>query len=680
MSKPIQIRRRHSSTAAAVVFASAFAASVAAGAPGPKNDAPPAAPGTKSAPPAAEVPDRYVREGIVIEFKANRAEDPKKRELMEGDLAELRFKLTEEATGQPIRGNTPGAWLDIGNVIQGKPSAQVKSCKEKVAMYMRGIVGLRPMLDLNSYYVLVLNRDASISVIDPLVSLAGVTSTLARIQISRPGADWVKSADDKRIFVSMPFAGKVGVIDGDNFKVIANIEAGRNPTRVYLQPDGRYLWVGNDAKVSDASGVTVIDAQTLKPVKSFLTGIGHHEIAVSEDNRIALVTNRDSGTVSLIDVREMKAVREIKTGGVPISVGYSALARAAYVADGRGGIVSVLAAPDFKPVKRVVLRPGLGPLRFTLDGRYAFVVNTSENLVHVIDASSNELIHDIPVSGQPYQLALTRAFAYVRALASERVTMINLLSLGRGNKPAVQGFNAGAAPPKAGGELPLADSIAPAIGDAAVLITNPGDNTTYFYMEGMNAPSSNYQSYGASARAVTVVDRSLKETEPGVYSSKVRIPVAGRYDVAFLLESPQLVNCFSLEAKPNPLLASHRSRVVVEFLMKKREVPLGATVPVRFKVKTGDGKPKTGLKDLRVLSYLVPGQRRNETFAREVEPGVYEASVKIEERGAYAINVASKELEKDFKDLAFITLRTARPDLDEEMRKRIAAQKRSQSN
>jgi YVTN family beta-propeller protein len=661
---------RNISAAAAAALVSAFASAIAADAPKAES----------AAPASSAAPSRYVREGIVIEFNAAPARESRQRELMEGELADLRFKLTDEAGGQPLRGNTPGAWLDIGSVIQGQPGSEVKSCRDKVALYMRGIVGLRPMLDLNSYYVVALNRDASISVIDPLVSLARATSTLARIQLARPGLDWVKSADGKRIYVSMPFAGQVAVIDTDTFKVAVNIDAGRSPTRVFLQPDGRYLWVGNDARASDASGVTVIDTETLKPVKSLLTGTGHHEIAVSEDNRIAFVTNRDAGTVSLIDVRELKTLREIKLGGVPISVGYSTLSRAAYVADGREGRLTVLAGRDFEPVKRIALKPGLGPLRFTPDGRYAFIVNTSEDLVHVIDASSNELLHDIAISGQPFQVAFSRAYAYVRSLGSERVSMINLLSLGRGNQPAVQSFAAGATPPKAGGELPLADSLAPAIGDAAVLVVNPADNTVYYYMEGMNAPMSNYQSYGASARAVIVIDRSLKETEPGVYTSKVRIPVAGRYDVAFLLESPRLINCFSLEAKENPQLASHRQRIVVEFLMKSREVPLGATVPVRFMVRTEGGVPQTGLKDVRVLSFLVPGQRRNETIAREVEPGIYETSVAIEEHGAYSIYVASKQLQKDFKDLANFSVRTARPDLDEEMQRRIAAQKSGQQN
>jgi YVTN family beta-propeller protein len=617
------------------------------------------------------IQQKHAREGVIMEFSAAPVSG---KALMEGEMAELRFKLTDEASGQPLAGNVPGAWLDLGQVIQGQSGAEQKSCKEKVSLYLRGIVGIRPMLDLNSYYVVVLNRDPSISIVDPTISLAASTSTLGRIVLQRAGADWAKSPDGKRLYVSMPQAGQVAVIDTDTFKLVTNIDAGRSPTRVVVQPDGKYLWVGNDARVKDGSGITVIDTETMKPVKQLATGIGHHEIAVSDDNRFAFITNRDAGTVSVVDVRALKLVRQVEVGGIPLSVGWSPLSKLAYVADGKG-VVAALGVNDAKPVKRIALKPGLGPLRFTPDGRHAMVVNTHEDLVHVIDVSGNELVHDIPVKGQPFQLAFTRAFAYVRSLASERVTMINLLSLGRNEKPIVQSFAAGSQPPKAAGELPLADSMAAASIDAAVLVVNPADNTTYYYMEGMNAPASNYQSYGASARAVTVINRSLKETEPGVYTSKVRIPVAGRYDVALMVNSPRIIDCFSMEAKENPALAADKARIVAEFLVKSREVALGAKVPVRVKLSGADGKPKVGLKDLTMLSFLVPGQRREETLAREVEPGVYQAVVQIPEHGAYSIHVASKTLKAEYRDLAFLSLRTARPDLDAEMKRRMAEAK-----
>jgi hypothetical protein len=250
--------------------------------------------------------------------------------------------------------------------------------------------------------------------------------------------------------------------------------------------------------------------------------------------------------------------------------------------------------------------------------------------------------------------------------------MVNLLSLDRGQKPIVQSFAAGSVAPKAAGELPLADSMAAANIDAAVLVVNPADNTTYYYMEGMNAPASNYQSYGASARAVTVVNRSLKEVAPGVYSAKVRIPVAGRYDVALMVNSPRIIDCFSMEAKENPSFAADKARIVAEFLVASREVALGAKVPVRVRLSSADGKPQVGLKDVTLISFLVPGQRREVTIAREVQPGVYEAAVLIPEHGAYSIHVASKTLNKEYRDLAFLSLRTARPDIEAEIKRRMA--------
>ncbi len=189
--------------------------------------------------------------------------------------------------------------------------------------------------------------------------------------------------------------------------------------------------------------------------------------------------------------------------------------------------------------------------------------------------------------------------------------------------------------------------MAPAAGEAGILVVNPADNTTYFYMEGMNAASSNYQAYGGSARAVTVVDRSLKEVEPGVYAGKVKVPAAGRYDVAFSLDSPKLLHCFSTQVAENPELAKGRQGVEVEYLFGQREVASGSTAAFRFRiVDKGSRRPVVGLKDVRVMSYRAPGQDRAEVAAAEVEPGVYEAPVRFGDSGAYYVYVGSATLKK----------------------------------
>jgi YVTN family beta-propeller protein len=611
---------------------------------------------------AATEPDeaRYVRQGLVVEFSA--APSGGTGMLVEDAFADVRFRITDEATGKPVRRLAPGAWMDMGDNIRDRNGAEQKSCKDKIALYLRGVVGIRPMIDLNSYYVVVMNREASLSIIDPTVSMVGRTSTLAQVSLPRPGVDWVRSGDGKRLFVTMPTADQVAVVDTDTFKLLTTVPAGAAPTRVVLQADGRYLWVGNDGRTTGAAGgVTVVDAESLMTVAAIPTGRGHHEIAISADGRYALVTNRDDSNLTLIDVRTLKRVRDIKLGDAPMSVAYSTLANAFYVADGRGGVVHALRPDAPNSEARVTLKSGIGPMRFSPDGRWLFVTNTPEDTVHVIDVSTNTAVHEIPIQGQPFQVEFTRDFAYVRSLGSERVSMVALRTIGRGKTPTVQSFAAGAVPPKAGGSLVLASSIATTAGEAGVLVANPADGATYFYMQGMNAASSSYKAFASTARAVTVVDRSLREIEPGVYAGKVKIPAAGRYDVAFSLDSPKLLHCFSATVAENPTLADGRKGLDVQYLFAEREVTANSTRPFRFRlVEKATGRAMTGLKDVKVMWYRAPGRDRAEAEATETGDGVYEAVLRFPDDGAWYVYVRSATLGKGYRDLPFFSL-AARP-------------------
>jgi YVTN family beta-propeller protein len=593
---------------------------------------------------------RLVRDGVAIDFEARPVAGS---ELLEDGLADIRFRISDANSGEPISGLTPGVWLDLAQVIAGREGQ--KECKDKIALYLKGMVGIRPMLDLNGYYLLLLNQDASITVIDPVVSLAGKTSTYGVVVLKRPPMDWARSADGRRLFVSMPLAGQVAVVDTGNFKVIQDIDAGPEPVRVALQPDGRYLWIGNN---STDGGVTVIDTQSLKPVLTAATGAGHHEITFSDDSRWAFVSNRDAGTVSVFDVASLRMVKDLRTGSQPLSLAYSSLAGALYVADGRDGSITVIDGKSLATRKSVAAARGLGPLRLTPDGRFALVLNTVDNTVTVLDVGSNEIIHTLAVSEEPYQLGFTRAYAYVRGLASERVTQINLSSLGRGKEPIVQGFAAGTAASKLAGNLPIADSMSAAKTDAAVFVVNPVDNTTYFYMEGMNAPMAGYSNRGHSARAATVIDRSMREVERGVFTTRVRLPTAGKFDVAFILDQPRVLHCFNAEVQPNPALERKYAAVKAAFQLGSTPVSANAAVPVRVRLTRGrESQAQTDLTDVALRYFLAPSSPVREIQAREVGDGVYEAIVDLPEAGAYYLHVGAPSLRLRFGDQPFATLR-----------------------
>jgi YVTN family beta-propeller protein len=596
------------------------------------------------------------RDGVAVDFKLQSlAEDGV---LREGGFADVQFRVRDSASGQPLAGVNPGAWLDPQTVAADQAQGREQSCKSRVGVFLKSSIGARPLLDLNSYFLLVMNRDASVTVVDPSVSVGGITSTMARIDLKQAPMDWVTTRDNKRVFISMPTAGEVAVLDSEKFQLLDSVAAGSNPVRVALQPDQRLLWVGNNAPTPEQSGVTVIDSRSLKPLKHLATGSGHHEIAFSKDSRYAFVTNRDDGTLSVIDIASLTLTQQLKTGTHPLSVAYSPLSQAVYVADGQDGSVTVVDSASLKVRRVIKLSRGLGPMGFSTDGRFGVVLNTLENRADIIDAATDSRIHTLDVSAEPYQVVFTQAYAYVRGLASAKVTMINLASLGEGRTPISQGFEAGPQAPRLAGDLPLASSLAVSRDDNAVFVVNPVDNTTYFYAEGMNAPMSGYPNRGQVARAALVIDRSLREVEPGLYSARIKLPAAGRFDVAFLLNQPNIVHCFSALVEPDPTLAQGLGTPSVEFMLDTSTAVLGSPYVVRFRIVQGKQKnQRSGVKDVQVRYFRAPTSRAQEVAALDVGDGIYEAPLTLDHSGAWYLHVRAASLGASFDDKTFASVR-----------------------
>ena len=580
--------------------------------------------------------DRHLAQGLSVEMSVRPAAASGPSDVFEGDDAELSFRITDASTGAPVPSLYPAAWLDLRQEAEdGATAAGTLGCREKIRMFTRGIVGFRPMIDLTSYYILALNKDATISVIDPIVGIGGLTQLYTQILLPKPGEDWANSADRMRLYVTMPRAGRVAVVDTDSFKVVANVEAGSYPVRVALQPDGRYVWVGNDAPGKE-SGVTVIDADNTSVAARIPTGAGHHELALSPDSRYAFVTNRDAGSMSVIDIRKLAKIKDVDTGGRPLSVAYSPIAKALYVADETGGGIAVVDGERHEVVARVPGKPGLRAVRFTDDGRWAFAVNALENTVQVVDASTHRVTHTVAVGATPDQVTFSKAFAYIRALGSEYITMIPLSELGKAGPLSTKTFATGTYPPGRAPYIPIADAIVPTPEQYAVAVTNPAEKTIFYYMEGMTAPSGNFRNYGHDPMAAMVVDRSLRERKPGVYSARVRIPLSGTYDLAFFLESPRIVHCFAVTVKPNPRLTKPPEKGLrLEYLSPGPTVAAGVTTPLRIRISDrATNSPVTDLMDVVVQYSLASGGwNRRETATHRRRGRLRSAASPLAARG-----------------------------------------------
>ncbi len=597
------------------------------------------------------------REGIEVEFTIEPikvAGNPS--ELMEGKEAIVRFKINDKASKTPLSGVKPAVWL----TQRSESAIDEKACREKIQSFLQGSLRSRPDVDLNAYYLLALNEEANISVIDPLLGF-GSSKLLTLVMLKSPGEDWVQKTSDEKLFVSMPLVNQIAVVDTNTWKVVANIDAGLKPARVRLQPDGKYLWVGNDAAESGKpSGVSVIDTTTLKVVAQVATGNGHHEFDFSGDNRFAFITNEEDGTLSVVDIQKLAKVKDLKTGAPATSVAFSTLGNALYLVNEVEGSITVVDTRSQQIATRIQTKPGIRNVRFAPGGRWGFVPNPKENVVYVFDASTNRLAHTITADKGPDQVAFSDAFAYLRSTGSTEVSMVRLSTLN--GQPDIAKFPGGqTAPAEASVTTGLGEFIVPAPEGNSVLVANPADRIIYYYSEGMAAPMGSFQNYRRKPRAVMVVDRSLRETTSGVYTTTTKLPKSGVYDVAFLLDSPRVTHCFSAEAKRNPDVPREKQVAIrVEYLNKDQQLRVAENYKLRFKVvDTTTSKAKSDLKDVRVLTLLSSGTWQKRDFARSVGDGVYELDIKVPQTGVYFVFVESKSQGVSFRQLPYLTLQTS---------------------
>jgi YVTN family beta-propeller protein len=554
--------------------------------------------------------------------------------LREGTSARVRLTLTDTLTGTPMSRLYPGAWLDLLSArLPGDPVDT--DCAQRVQALIGGSLLSRPEVDLNTYYVLALNEDATISVVDPLFGY-GSSKLLNMVFLKSPGEDWALSSDGRRLFVSMPDANRVAAVDTASWKVVGEIETPPRPRRLGLQPDGHALWVTRDG------GVSALDPDKLRTLANVVTGGGGHDLAFSDDSRFVFVTNEEDGTVSVVDAARLAKLRDVATGDRPVSIAWSTQAKRAYVAGARRGTVTTVDGTSPQPLARIEAGPGLGRIRFAPGGRLAFVVHPNRNAVHVLDAASNRIIQTAEVEAEPDQVTFSDELAYVRHRGSETVLMIPLKSVGEPGRPVpLVDFPGGQHPPGRLARPTPADGIVQAAGQAAVLVANAEDGVIYFYKEGMAAPMGHFQNYGKTPRAVLVVDRSLREVRPGVYETLAQMGPAGRYELDLLLDSPRVVHCFPVTVAEDPVLAAAR-RLPLDVEVKIGEGPYraGGEVTVRLQItEPATRTPRRGLRDVQVLAFLSPGTWQQRQWADEVGEGLYEVRFQPPESGLYFVFV-----------------------------------------
>lgn len=613
-------------TVPAIVVALALGASGA-------GAAPEAAPG--------EVSWRAEHEGVSIDVRMEAVEEG--AELQEGEHVRVSLRVSDPNTGESYDGLYPAAWMD--RVPEGA-GPEHDDCKAKAQSFLGGSLLSEPEVNLNVYYVLALNDDGTITVVDPLFGFGG-TKLLALVELESPGEDWVLSPDGASLYVSMPGADRVAVVDTATWKVRSVVEVGGAPGEIELTADGRRLWVttSEPREGFGEAGVSVVDTRDLSLVRHIPTGPGPQHLVFGASDRWAVLASGADGAVTLIDVGTLEVRGRVGAGGRAAGVAWSETSGAAYVSVYEGEVVVIDpergGRPGASPVRARIRaeKPGLGRIAFAPDGRLGFVVNPREDTVHLIDASTDRIIQTADVEAAPDQVAFSDELAYVRHAGDGVVLMIPLDSVGEEGAPVpVIDFPGGQRPPAEGAAPAAAAAIVQAPGAAAVLVANPADGVIYYYKEGMAAPMGSFKNYGRTPRAVEVVDRSLTDRGRGVYETTVQLRRAGDYDLVLYLDTPTTVRCFPFQVAENPELrrAEAASRVAIELVDSEPTLETGEPVTVALRVRDPEtGAVREDVEDLRALVFLSPGIWQWRGRVERGEDGLWSLTFTPPEDGLY---------------------------------------------
>jgi len=505
------------------------------------------------------------RGGISLQVQLSALETKDAALPTSGDSVRLRLSSRRLADDQPLSGLTPGAWLDRDVSLL---SGAVPVCAQRIAGLLSGQLLARPLLDITGYFLLTLDAEGSLSVLDPDVDFAGRTSLYKQIPLGGVPFDWLLLEDHSLAFIAMPDQRRVIVVDLQTLDIVERIDTGMSPTRLALSPDQRLLWVGTRNTLSTAMQQT--DTQTDESmVQSDISGkseqalaidtydfsvraridipAGHHEFAFDDTTRQTWVSSRDTGMLVSIDSLDFQVKHQIDIGGQPLSISWVSDAGILWLADAEKGQLVGLDAQG-QMVARQAFEPGIGPVRLAPDERTLILLNPSDHRLRVLDAGTGRTLHSLTVTGRPFDISFTESYLYVRTLDSPQIALFDLASLRK--DPVPQAIPTGQQAMSAFAGLPIASSQAPTISRTGMFFASAAERTLYHFMEGMNAPDRSIRTFGHTPIAVITALRGLREVSPGNYEAVFKLPSSGRLVLALALDTPVLRECIPLEVAP----------------------------------------------------------------------------------------------------------------------------------
>lgn len=566
--------------------------------------------------------------------------------LTERGFARVTLEIADTTTGRPVSGLTPGGWFDL---LPEGVDRTTESCNDKVRSFLSGGLLSTPATNLNRFYVLILNGDGTVSIVDPQLQFGG-SRLLATIRPSAPAIDWAIDPAGLRVWLAIPEQRQLLEVETFGWKPVRSIQLPIAPTSVLIQPGSGRVWAVGDT-VDGTGAVIVVDPDEGKIVSQLPIGAGPHELVFETDGRYAIVTSFKTSTIAMIDAAAMNVARTERVDGELTSLSWSVPAAAATVVERRSGSVYVFDPTGRRDTRRVVVAPGITRAEAAPDVPYAVVLQPAVRRVHVVDLARVTVGQATEVLGTPDEVSFSAGLGYVHHSTTENLFTFPIPLLGNGKPLTRVAVPAGQTAPGVVVRRGSVRAVTKVFGENAVLVAAPADRAVYYYREGMAAPMGSFKSYGKTPVGVRVIDRGFRETKPGEYQTVAQVDAAGRYDLVLLLSSPSIVQCVPFTVARDASRDAEGRGVQRSFKLAWKgdapELVIGSPTTVRIVLQdAATGAPVAGATDLHAR-VAIPGRWQSDlpfTPVGAPETGTYDATFIPPEPGAYVFFFSSRAL------------------------------------
>ncbi|WP_419661177.1 hypothetical protein Dvar_15980 [Desulfosarcina variabilis str. Montpellier] len=249
---------------------------------------------------------------------------------------------------------------------------------------------------------------------DELLQVFDTSDDVTSLEVGDTPYGVAVTPDGNQVLVTLLESDALVFINTSDFsQIVETLPVGSAPHGVAVDPKGSYAYVAN----YDNNTVSQVSLSTRTIVETIDVGEGPWGVAARYDEEnstpVVYVTNYNDGTVSVIG--EDNEITTINVGDDPIGVAVTPDGNYAYVANSEDNSVSIIDTDDESVTDTLYVDDGPWGVAVGAQGDYVYVTNNYSDTVTVIQTSDNTIYRTFNVGDGPCGVSapINGMFAYV---------------------------------------------------------------------------------------------------------------------------------------------------------------------------------------------------------------------------------------------------------------------------